>query len=162
MLFLCWQKKEKKENKKKKRKTWSSWPLLSLTSMVQYCKSFSPKHFSYLLPCCHRIYLQWTTAMCDPERYIQVPNSFDILWELPFSTILKICRNHAEHICTPKRPVFPGNFNSFSCSLQPALTTALSGSLHTVPRGAEVGRAQHSVGVYLNLQLEKISQEGGL
>lgn len=66
-----------------------------------------------------------------------------------------MCRSHAEHIYTPKRPVSPGNFSSFCCSLKPALTTALSGSLDAVPSGAEVDSAQHSVVAHLNFQLEK-------
>lgn len=66
-----------------------------------------------------------------------------------------MCRSHAEHICTPKRTAFPGNFNSFCCSLKPTLTAALSGSLDAVPSGAEVGSAQHSMVTYLNFQVKK-------
>ena len=117
--------------------------------------SFSLHHFSYLLPHYSKIYLQWTTAMSDPETCFQVHNVFDISWALLFSTIPKTCKSHAEHICTPKRPSFPCNFNSFCCSLKPVLTPILSGSLHAVHNSAEVGSAQQSVVVYLNLQLEK-------
>lgn len=143
VLFPCWQKKD----------------VVFMTSSVSDFAgpvlqiSVCLKHFSHLLPHCSRIHLQWTTARHDP--YIQVHNSFHILWALLFSTILKMCRSHAEHIYAPKRPVFPGNFSSFCCSLKPALITALSGSLDFVPSGAEVGSAQHSVVVYLNLQLEE-------
>lgn len=78
-----------------------------------------------------------------------------ILCALLFSTALKMCKSHAEHIYTPKKPFFAGSFNPFCYSPKPELTTILNGSLCAVHNSAEAGSAQQSVVEYLNLQLEE-------